>query len=99
MGASLKLAELLGSLSYALDITEGQPEGHCVRSCWIGMHIGRAIGLEPVPVPCPPHVRCIDDLTAAERALLDEHDIEMLEEEDEEQQVEDSDSYSDDDVA
>ncbi|WP_199052077.1 HD-GYP domain-containing protein [Aquitalea sp. ASV15] len=46
MGASLKLAELLGSLSYALDITEGQPEGHCVRSCWIGMHIGRAIGLD-----------------------------------------------------
>jgi hypothetical protein len=24
----------------------GQPEGHCVRSCWIGMHIGRAIGLD-----------------------------------------------------
>lgn len=46
MGASLKLAELLGSLSYALDITEGQPEGHCVRSCWIGMHIGRASGLD-----------------------------------------------------
>ena len=46
MGVSLKLAELLGSLSYALDITEGQPEGHCVRSCWIGMHIGRAIGLD-----------------------------------------------------
>ena len=44
-------------------------------------------------------MKCIDDLTDAERALLDEHDIEMLEEEDEEQQVEDSDSDSDDDVA
>jgi HD-GYP domain-containing protein (c-di-GMP phosphodiesterase class II) len=41
----LKLAELISSLSHALDITEGQPEGHCVRCCWIGMHIGRAYGL------------------------------------------------------
>lgn len=41
----LKLAELISSLSHALDITEGQPEGHCVRCCWIGMHIGRRYGL------------------------------------------------------
>ncbi|CAA9332397.1 MAG: Response regulator [uncultured Lysobacter sp.] len=44
--SELKLAELIGSLSYALDLTEGQPEGHCVRCCWIGMHIGREIGLD-----------------------------------------------------
>jgi HD-GYP domain-containing protein (c-di-GMP phosphodiesterase class II) len=42
---TLKLSELIGSLSYALDITEGQPAGHCVRCCWIGTHIGRQIGL------------------------------------------------------
>ena len=42
---TLKLSELIGSLSYALDITEGQPAGHCVRCCWIGTHIGRRIGL------------------------------------------------------
>ncbi|QEL54754.1 HD-GYP domain-containing protein [Chromobacterium paludis] len=47
MAATLKLSQLISALSYALDITEGQPAGHCVRSCWIGMHIGRAIGLEP----------------------------------------------------
>jgi len=41
----LKLSELIGSLSHALDITEGQPEGHCVRCCWIGMHVGHEIGL------------------------------------------------------
>ena len=45
IAAGLKLAELISALSHALDITEGQPEGHCVRCCWIGMHIGRAIGL------------------------------------------------------
>jgi HD-GYP domain-containing protein (c-di-GMP phosphodiesterase class II) len=41
----LKLPELIGALSYALDITEGQPPGHCMRCCWIGTHIGREIGL------------------------------------------------------
>jgi HD-GYP domain-containing protein (c-di-GMP phosphodiesterase class II) len=43
----LRLAELLGALSHALDVTEGQPAGHCVRCCWIGLQIGRQIGLEP----------------------------------------------------
>jgi len=40
-----RLGELLGALSHALDMTEGQPVGHCMRSCWIGQQIGRAIGL------------------------------------------------------
>ncbi len=42
---SVRRAELLGSLSYALDLTEGQPVGHCIRSCWIGFHVGQALGL------------------------------------------------------
>ncbi len=41
----LRLAELLSALSYALDMVEGQPAGHCVRCCWIGIHIGRELGL------------------------------------------------------
>lgn len=41
----LKLSELIGAFSLALDLTEGQPRGHCVRSCWIGMHIGQRLGL------------------------------------------------------
>ncbi len=45
-GTALKLSELISALSHALDITEGQPLGHCVRCCWIGMHIGREIGLD-----------------------------------------------------
>jgi putative nucleotidyltransferase with HDIG domain len=43
--SKIRLAELFGALSHALDITEGQPRGHCVRCCWIGIHIGRQIGL------------------------------------------------------
>lgn len=41
----LRLSELIGALSHALDMTEGQPPGHCVRCCWVGMHIGQRIGL------------------------------------------------------
>ncbi|WMW81860.1 HD domain-containing phosphohydrolase [Undibacterium cyanobacteriorum] len=42
---NLRLSELISALSHALDITEGQPAGHCVRCCWIGMHVGRELGL------------------------------------------------------
>jgi putative nucleotidyltransferase with HDIG domain len=41
----LRLAELLSALSFALDMVEGQPAGHCVRCCWIAMQIGREAGL------------------------------------------------------
>ena len=35
----LRLSEVISALSYALDIVEGQPEGHAMRSCLIGMRI------------------------------------------------------------
>ena len=43
--AGIGLSEIVGALSYALDISEGHPTGHCVRASWIGFHIGREIGL------------------------------------------------------
>jgi putative nucleotidyltransferase with HDIG domain len=43
--ARISLAEVLSALSFALDLTEGQPAGHAVRSCVIGMHIADEIGL------------------------------------------------------
>ncbi|QQR37495.1 HD domain-containing protein [Devosia oryziradicis] len=45
--ATIHLSEVVGALSYALDITEGQPVGHSLRCCWIGMHVGMELGLEP----------------------------------------------------
>ncbi len=45
-GLRLRLAEVIGALSYALDLTEGQPRGHCLRCCWIGFHVGRELGLD-----------------------------------------------------
>jgi HD-GYP domain-containing protein (c-di-GMP phosphodiesterase class II) len=45
--AKIRLAELLGALSHALDLTEGQPKGHCIRCCWIGMQVGMKLKLWP----------------------------------------------------
>jgi HD-GYP domain-containing protein (c-di-GMP phosphodiesterase class II) len=41
----IRLSEVVSALSYALDITEGQPEGHAVRTCFIGMRLAEEIGL------------------------------------------------------
>jgi HD-GYP domain-containing protein (c-di-GMP phosphodiesterase class II) len=42
---AVALSEVLGALSYALDLTEGEPPGHAVRTTAIGMRLGEAIGL------------------------------------------------------
>jgi HD-GYP domain-containing protein (c-di-GMP phosphodiesterase class II) len=39
------LSEVIGALSYALDLTEGEPPGHAVRTCAIGMRIADEIEL------------------------------------------------------
>jgi putative nucleotidyltransferase with HDIG domain len=39
------LSEVLGALSYALDLTEGEPPGHTVRTTAIGMRLAEQIGL------------------------------------------------------
>jgi HD-GYP domain-containing protein (c-di-GMP phosphodiesterase class II) len=44
LDSSYRLSEILSALSYALDITEGQPQGHAVRSCLIGMRLAETIG-------------------------------------------------------
>ena len=45
-GVDIRLSEVISALSYALDVTEGQPMGHAVRSCAIGMRVGEEIGLD-----------------------------------------------------
>jgi putative nucleotidyltransferase with HDIG domain len=41
----IRLSDIAGALSHALDITEGQPVGHAVRTTLIGMRIGSELGL------------------------------------------------------
>jgi HD-GYP domain-containing protein (c-di-GMP phosphodiesterase class II) len=41
----VSLSEVLAALSHALDLTEGQPLGHTIRSCLIGMRIADELSL------------------------------------------------------
>ncbi len=43
----VRLSEVVSALSYALDITEGQPAGHAVRTCVIGMRLADVLRLTP----------------------------------------------------
>ena len=42
----LRLSEVVSALSCALDLTEGQPAGHAVRTCLLGMRLARKLGLD-----------------------------------------------------
>ncbi|MGZ8782618.1 MAG: HD domain-containing phosphohydrolase [Gaiellaceae bacterium] len=42
----LRASEVISALSYALDITEGQPPGHAIRSCLIGMRVADELSLD-----------------------------------------------------
>jgi putative nucleotidyltransferase with HDIG domain len=39
------LSEILGALTLALDVAEGQPPGHALRSCLIGMRLAEVVGV------------------------------------------------------
>src|SRR3954467_6246029 len=41
----VRLSEVMGGLSYALDLTEGEPPGHAARTCLIGMRLAKELGL------------------------------------------------------
>ncbi|MFN8571008.1 MAG: HD domain-containing phosphohydrolase [Gemmatimonadaceae bacterium] len=43
---AVQMSEVLSALSRALDLTEGQPLGHSVRACVIGMRLGQDVGLD-----------------------------------------------------
>jgi hypothetical protein len=42
---SIRLSEIISALSYALDLTEGQPVGHSVRACIIEMRLAQQVGI------------------------------------------------------
>lgn len=45
--AEIRFSEIVSALSVALDITQGQPEGHCMRSALIGMRLAEELRLSP----------------------------------------------------
>lgn len=42
---AVRVSEVLGALSFALDLTEGQPMGHSLRACLIGMELSNRLRL------------------------------------------------------
>lgn len=40
------MSSVMAALSHALDLVEGQPPGHAVRACILGMRIGKDVGLD-----------------------------------------------------
>lgn len=42
---NIRVSELVAALSYALDLTEGQPMGHSARVCMLGMRVAAEIGM------------------------------------------------------
>ena len=42
---AVRVSEVLAALSFALDLTEGQPFGHALRSCLIGMRLAERLDL------------------------------------------------------
>jgi putative nucleotidyltransferase with HDIG domain len=61
-------AEIIAAFSYALDLTEGQPAGHCIRACWIGMRTGRALGLSEADLADLYYVLLLKDLGCSSNA-------------------------------
>jgi HD-GYP domain-containing protein (c-di-GMP phosphodiesterase class II) len=46
VSGAILLSEVIGALSYALDLTEGEPPGHAQRSCLIGMRLAQELRLD-----------------------------------------------------
>ena len=46
--SEIRFSEIVSALSVALDITQGHPEGHCMRNALIGMRLAEALQLPSV---------------------------------------------------
>jgi HD-GYP domain-containing protein (c-di-GMP phosphodiesterase class II) len=66
----IRLAEVLGALSHALDLAEGHPHGHCIRCCWIGTQLGIKLGLAADEVSDLYYTLLLKDLGCTGNAAL-----------------------------
>jgi len=64
----IRFSEIVSALSYALDITEGQPEGHAVRTCLIGMRIAEELRLPPADLSALYYALLLKDLGCSSNA-------------------------------
>jgi len=64
----LRLAEVVSALSLALDLTDGQPAGHSVRCCWIGMHLAQTLGMSQAEMSDLYYMLLLKDLGCSSNA-------------------------------
>jgi len=58
---TLSLAEILASLSYALDLTSGQSQGHTVSACLIALRLGALAGMDSKALTSLHHAMLLKD--------------------------------------
>jgi HD-GYP domain-containing protein (c-di-GMP phosphodiesterase class II) len=67
-GGVPSLSELLSALSFALDLTEGAVPGHALRTCLLGMRLGRELGFPPIAMGDLYHALLLKDVGCSSNA-------------------------------
>jgi len=62
------MSSVMASLSHALDLVEGQPRGHAVRACILGMRVARDVGLDAATRSSLFHALLMKDLGCSSNA-------------------------------
>jgi hypothetical protein len=44
---TIRLSDVVSALSVALDLTEGQPMGHAIRTCILGVRLADELAIAP----------------------------------------------------
>jgi HD-GYP domain-containing protein (c-di-GMP phosphodiesterase class II) len=64
----IRRSEVVAAFTYALDLTEGQPQGHSIRSCFIATTLAREIGLDCVETGQVYYTALLKDLGCSSNA-------------------------------
>lgn len=66
--ATIAFADIAGAFSYALDLTEGQPPGHSVRSCYIAGRVAERLGVSGTELGHVHYTALLKDLGCSSNA-------------------------------
>ena len=69
----IRLSEIMSAFSVALDLTQGHPEGHCMRSCLIGMRIAEVLKLSATDCSALFYALLLKDLGCSSNAAKIAH--------------------------
>jgi len=64
----IRRSEVVAAFTYALDLTEGQPQGHSIRSCFIAALLARELGLDAAETARVYYAALLKDLGCSSNA-------------------------------